>query len=188
MLQSNSDTEQILASRHWNYCVQLLKYMYEEGTFVVSFYFLFFKLILHILGLMDRQEVLNWILDLLEKVKSQQPADDGILKLYLPLMLQYLDEFVQSELLSRRLTYLCCKKISYMLNNVAENNLITSPHSETKPEPKENEKDKKELLPNQNPIQSTLLEYQNCPHHRDISNLFCLICFFYFNCSFENWF
>lgn len=144
--------------------------MKKVSFFILHQILILFHTNIEYLDLMDRQEVLNWILDLLEKVKSQQPADDGILKLYLPLVLQYLDEFVQSELLARRLTYLCCKKISYMLNNVAENNLITSPHSETKPEVKENEKDKKELLPNQNPIQNTLLEYQNCPHHRDISN------------------
>lgn len=58
-----------------------------------------------------------------------------------------------------------------MLNNVAESNLATSPHSElTKPEQKEGEKDKKDVVVS-NPLQSTLLEYQNCPHHRDIGRL-----------------
>lgn len=144
-----SDADFKSASRHWNYCTQLLKYMYEEG-------------------LMDRQEVLNWILEHLEKMRSQ-PQDDGILKLYLPLALQYLDEFVQSELLSRRLAYFCCKKLGYMLNNVSEN-LITSPPQTEPPktETKEQEKDKKEIPP-VNPMNSTLTEYQNCPHHRDIS-------------------
>lgn len=118
-------------------------------------------------GLMDRQEVLNWILELLEKVRSQL-SDDGLLRLLLPLCMQYLDEFVQSELLSRRLAHLCCKKLGYMLTNVAENSLITSPQSETtKTELKESEKEKKEL-PAANPIQNTMLEYQSCPHHRDI--------------------
>lgn len=124
---------------------------------------------------MDRQEVLNYILDLLEKMKS--PSDDGILKLFLPTALQYLDEFVQSELLSRRLGYLCCKKIGYMLNNVAESNLMTSPtqNEAIKTEPKENEKDKKET-PITNPMQNTLVEYRNCPHHRDlILQLSCII-------------
>lgn len=169
-MAATSETEQKLAMRHWLYCTQLLKYMYEEG-------------------LMDRQEVLNWILELLEKMRSQ-PSEDGILRLYLPLCLQYLDEFVQSELLSRRLAHLCCKKMGYMLNNVAESNLITSPNSEGKVEPKD-EKEKKDPV-QQNPMQSTLLEYQNCPHHRDLGiNFFpsiyfegailnCL-CFQYYN-------
>lgn len=144
---SSSEAEQKLALRQWNYCVQLLKYMYEEG-------------------LLDRQEVLGWILELLEKTKSQ-PSDDGILRLFLPLALQYLDEFVQSELLSRRLAHLCCKKLGFMLNNVAESNLATSPHSEiVKTEQKEGEKEKKDGVA-LNPLQSTVLEYQNCPHHRD---------------------
>ncbi|XP_071052506.1 mediator of RNA polymerase II transcription subunit 12 isoform X3 [Onthophagus taurus] len=145
---SSSDTEQRLAVKYWMYCTRLLKYMYDEG-------------------LLDRQEVLTWILELLEKLRSQ-PTDDGILKLFLPLTMQYMDEFVQSELMSRRLAYFCCKKLGYMLNNVAESNLITSPQGDaTKPEQKDADKDKKENVI-VNPIQSTLMEYQNCPHHKDI--------------------
>lgn len=144
---ASTETDQKLAMRHWIYCEKLLKYMYEEC-------------------LMDRQEVLTWILELLEKIRSQ-PSDDGMLRLLLPLCLQYLEEFVQSELLSRRLAHFCCKKLGYMLNNVAETNLITSPQSETKTEQKDGEKEKKEV-PTANPMQSTLIEYQNCPHHRDI--------------------
>lgn len=106
---------------------------------------------------------------MLEKTRSQ-PSEDGILRLLLPLALQYLDEFVQSELLSRRLAHLCTKKLGYMLNNVAESNLVTSPHGDVKIEAKEGEKDKKEIV-NSTPVQSTLLEYQNCPHHRDIGKL-----------------
>lgn len=145
---TTSDTDQKLALRHWHYCTQLLKYMYEEG-------------------LLDRHEVLNWILELLEKMRTQ-PSDDGILRLFLPLALQYTDEFVKSELLCRRLAYLCTKKLGYMLHNVAESSLMTSPQSEAvKVEAKEPEKDKKEAIP-LNPIQSTLVEYQNCSHHRDL--------------------
>lgn len=143
-----NETEQKLAMRHWNYCTRLLKYMYEEG-------------------LMDRQEVLNWIIELLEKQKLQTPGDDGILRIFLPLTLQYLDELVQSELLSRRLAHFCAKKLGSMLTNVAETNVMTSPTSESKTEQKETEKEKKETTTN-NPLQSTMAEYQNCPHHRDI--------------------
>ncbi|KAF7269352.1 mediator complex subunit kohtalo isoform X2 [Rhynchophorus ferrugineus] len=148
---ANNETEQKLALRHWIYCCRLLKYMYEEG-------------------LIDRQEVLTWIIELLEKhdKPKSQPQEDGILRLLLPITLQYLDEFVQSELLSRRLSHFCTKKINFMLNNVAETNLMTSPPSESKTELKENEKDsKKENVP-PNPLQTTLNEYQSCPHHKDI--------------------
>lgn len=146
-----NESEYKIAMRQWTYCIQLAKYMYEEG-------------------LLDRQEYLNWILELLDKLRTQ-PSDDGILKIFLPLALQFLDEFIQSELLSRKLAYLCAKKLSYMCNNVAESTLsLTSPQSEvTKIEVKnENDKDsKKEIVPT-NPIQLTFNEYMNCPHHKDI--------------------
>uniref|UniRef100_A0AAR5PM52 Mediator complex subunit Med12 domain-containing protein n=1 Tax=Dendroctonus ponderosae TaxID=77166 RepID=A0AAR5PM52_DENPD len=148
---ANNETEQKLALRFWTYCCRLLKYMYEEG-------------------LIDRQDVLTWIIELLEKhEKPKNPSlDDGLLRLLLPLTLQYLDEFVQSELLSRRLCHFCAKKLNVMMNSVAEPSLITSPPGEIKTEPKEGEKDlKKETLP-VNPLQSNLAEYQNCQHHRDI--------------------
>ena len=65
---SPSDGEFNLTLRQWNYCADLMKYMNEEG-------------------LLDRQELLLWILDLLDKLRTQ-PNDDGILRLYLPLTLQ----------------------------------------------------------------------------------------------------
>ncbi|XP_049822887.1 mediator of RNA polymerase II transcription subunit 12 isoform X3 [Aethina tumida] len=143
-----NETDHKLALRHWEYCKRLLKYMYEEG-------------------LMDRQEVLTWIIELLDKNKAQL-NDDGILRIFLPLTLQYLDEFVQSELLCRRLATYCAKKLGDMMSNMAEGNLMTSPASETiKTEQKEGDKDKKENA-GTNPVQLTLMEYQNCPHHRDI--------------------
>lgn len=35
-ITQSSDADQLLASRHWNYCTQLLKYMYEEGMFELN--------------------------------------------------------------------------------------------------------------------------------------------------------
>lgn len=111
--------------------------------------------------------MLTWIIELLDKNKAQL-NDDGILRIFLPLTLQYLDEFVQSELLCRRLATYCAKKLGDMMSNMAEGNLMTSPASETiKTEQKEGDKDKKENA-GTNPVQLTLMEYQNCPHHRDI--------------------
>lgn len=120
----------------------------------------------------------------MDKMKSQ-PSDDGILKLFLPLALQFLDEFVQSELLSRRLGFLCAKKLSYMCNSVAETTLsLTSPQSDlTKNETQPADKDKKDLVPS-NPLQITFNEYLNCPHHRDIIlELSCIlqVSFFFFS-------
>ncbi len=88
------------ALKQWTYCTQLCKYMFEEG-------------------LLDRHEFLNWVLDLLDKMKSQ-PSDDGILKLFLPITMQYMTDFVQSERLSRRLAYMVCKKLSFMISSAQE--------------------------------------------------------------------
>lgn len=89
-----------ISLKQWNYCDQLCKYMYEDG-------------------LLDRHEFLNWILDLLDRMRAQ-PSDDGLLKIFLPLALQYMPEFVQSERLSRRLAYLVCKKLAHMLTTALE--------------------------------------------------------------------
>lgn len=89
-----------LALKQWQYCTQLCKYMYEEG-------------------LLDRHEFLNWVLDLLDKMRTQ-PADDGLLKLFLPMTMQYMSDFVLSERLSRRLAYLVCKKLAHMLNSALD--------------------------------------------------------------------
>lgn len=97
-LTSSVNSEHKLALDQWNYCTLLAKYMFEEG-------------------LLDRQDMLQWILELLDRLRTA-PADDGILKLLLPLAMQYLEEFVQSELLSRKLSYLCCRKLDSMCTNV----------------------------------------------------------------------
>lgn len=175
----NAADEQKLAVKQWNYCTNLSKYMYEEG-------------------LLDRQEFLNWVLDLLDKMRSQ-PSDDGIMRLFLPLAMQYMTDFVQSERLSRRLAYLVCKKLFLMLISSMENGSITnSNHSNNevstiniKSEPIEapeqtnsncsNEKTEGNNInaapQNQNdnkkpaifnPYEQALNDYLNCPHHRDL--------------------
>lgn len=137
--------------------IALAKYMFEEG-------------------LLDRQELLQWILELLDKIRSA-PSDDGILKLLLPLALQYLEEFVQSELLARRLAYLCCKKIAHMCNNIET---TCSPHSPSvavtnttaiKTEingSKDRNFQLSQVSPMVNQLNSVFNDYLNCPHHRDI--------------------
>ncbi|XP_032453194.1 mediator of RNA polymerase II transcription subunit 12 isoform X4 [Nasonia vitripennis] len=147
-----------LALKQWHYCTQLAKYMFEEG-------------------LLDRQELLQWILELLDKMKSA-PADDGILKLLLPLALQYLEEFVQSELLARRLAYLCCRKIAHMCNNVDTSYCPSSPSvaavnaaSSNKSEMNGNKDGtvpQPQTAPVVNQLNAVFNDYLNCPHHRDV--------------------
>ena len=64
-------------------------------------------------GLLERQEFLQWILELLDRLRSA-PADDGILRLLMPFALQYLSEFTRSELLARKLAYLCARKLAQL--------------------------------------------------------------------------
>lgn len=127
--------------RHWNYCTQLIKYLYEEA-------------------LLDRHEFLNWILDLHDRMRSQ-PATDGLLKLFLPLTLQYMFDFVQSERLSRRLAYLVSKKLTHVIASAMEANEIA---------PGTNLQQLFAAATGNSPntIETLLGEYLMCPHHRDI--------------------
>lgn len=158
------------ALKQWNYCTQLSKYMYEET-------------------LLDRQEFLYWILELLDKTRAQ-PADDGLLKLVLPFTLQYMQDFVQSERLSRKLAYIVAKKLSNMIHAAegqASSSSSTAQNSsqfvdiKTEPNKLDNksavgmpttleqliEKDKRARI-STDPYDSILTEYMSCPHHRDI--------------------
>lgn len=172
---TNPVDEHKLAVKQWTYCTQLSKYMYEEG-------------------LLDKQEFLNWVLDLLDKIRSQ-PSDDGILKIFLPLTLQYMSDFVQTERLCRKLAYLVSKKLAHMLNNASENvtgqndlikteiklenlditppnggNGTTSTNEQNNSEKTENNSNetKKSIINSTNPFESTVNDYLNCPHHRDL--------------------
>lgn len=143
---STMNEEHKLALKQWHYCIQLAKYMFEEG-------------------LLDRQELLQWILELLDKIRSS--SEDGILKLLLPLALQYLEEFIQSELLARRLAYLCCRKLAHMCNNVENNNNPQSP-SVTKNEVNGS---KDTTVAVQGPLNLLIVafnDYLTCAHHRDV--------------------
>lgn len=155
--------EQKLAQKQWNYCTQLCKYMYEEG-------------------LLDKAEFLNWVLDLLDKMKSPPSSDDGILKIYVPLAMQYLSDFVQSERFSRRLAYAVCKKLAHLINVMAETHNLNISNPETfqakpsllEPKDKTNEKMstesdiKTEDGSRENPFDSIFSEYMSCCHHRDL--------------------
>lgn len=67
-------------------------------------------------NLLERGEFISWIIELLDRSKS--PSEDGMFRIILPLCLQYLDEFVQSELHSRRLAFLCCKKLGQLVGRL----------------------------------------------------------------------
>ncbi|EHB15208.1 Mediator of RNA polymerase II transcription subunit 12-like protein [Heterocephalus glaber] len=98
------DVEQ--AMKQWEYNEKLAFHMFQEG-------------------MLEKHEYLTWILDVLEKIR---PMDDDLLKLLLPLMLQYSDEFVQSAYLSRRLAYFCARRLSLLLSDSPNLLAAHSPH------------------------------------------------------------
>lgn len=173
-----------IALKHWNYCAQLCKYMYEEG-------------------LLDRHEFLNWVLELLDRMRAQ-PTEDGLLKLFLPLALQYSMDFVQSERLSRRLAYVVCKKLAHMLTTALETkenaglisgntfegkgdvrikseindspmtpssgNAVAAVMDDVRIKQEPGTLDPAQLPPPPpNPLETILNEYLTCPHHHDLT-------------------
>jgi mediator of RNA polymerase II transcription subunit 12 len=64
-------------------------------------------------GLLDRQEFLQWVLDMVEKCRY---ADDPLMRLVMPILMTFGKEFLQNELLSRKLAYQCAKKVTYLVN------------------------------------------------------------------------
>ncbi|KFD72362.1 hypothetical protein M514_01715 [Trichuris suis] len=81
------------AYRHWQYATKLSCYMFEEGLF-------------------DKEVFLNGILDIFSDKACDGEA--GLLKLIVPLVLQLIDGFLSSVILSRRLGYLACKVLASM--------------------------------------------------------------------------
>ncbi|NXC41533.1 MD12L protein, partial [Penelope pileata] len=143
------------ALKQWDYNEKLSFYMFQEG-------------------MLERHEYLTWILDVLEKIR---PTDDELLKLLLPLMLQYSEEFVQSAYLSRRLAFFCARRLSLLLS---EGPGLAAPHaphvlmapgsaplaapSPTAPGPAPA------------PLQLACSEFLSCPQHRPlVYGLSCML-------------
>lgn len=143
---SSPQEEQRLALKQWNYCTQLCKYMFEEG-------------------LLDKNEFLAWILDLFDKMRPQS-SEDGILKLYLPLALSYMQDFVNSERYSRRLANYVCRKLSTMIYDMVGQ--LESKNAKSSAE--------NNSTSNLSRYERALEEYLTCPQHRDtIIQLSCII-------------
>uniref|UniRef100_A0ACB8FAH3 Mediator of RNA polymerase II transcription subunit 12-like protein n=1 Tax=Sphaerodactylus townsendi TaxID=933632 RepID=A0ACB8FAH3_9SAUR len=143
------------ALKQWEYNEKLAFYMFQEG-------------------LLERHEYLAWILDVLEKIRA---ADDELLKLLLPLMLQYSEEFVQSAYLSRRLAYFCARRVSLLICDSPNLIAAHSPHmiigSNNPPlaAPSPNA-----TGPVMNPAQMTCSDFLSCPQHRPlVYGLSCML-------------
>ena len=88
----------------WQYCLELCECMYNEG-------------------LLDRQEFLQVILEMVERCRD---PNDPLMRVLMPVMLQYAKEFTRSEVLSRKLAYQCAKKVTILVN---ETDAICHPNS-----------------------------------------------------------
>ncbi|RWS13512.1 thyroid hormone receptor-associated protein-like protein [Dinothrombium tinctorium] len=131
---SNAEMVQTLY-KQWSYCTQLARHLFEEG-------------------LLDQHDFLLWIMDLLEKIKS---PDDSVMSIIIPLLLQYVEDFCQSESLSRRLAYHCAKKLSQLvIDNSEKPNNASESNSENNSSPNSS-----------NPLINCFKELLGCPHHRN---------------------
>lgn len=66
-------------------------------------------------GLLDRQELLEWVVEAF--VRWRGPEHDVVLRVVLPLPLQYLDEITQSEYLSRKLAHYSAAKLTQLCHD-----------------------------------------------------------------------
>lgn len=138
--------EQLLKS--WYYTIQLGYSLYEGG-------------------LLDRHEYLSWVLDQLEKIKSME---DAMLKIILPLIMQYIDEFTKSEYLSRRLSYYSCKKLNLLLadhlNNAHQQLQNNNSSPICSPKNKNNDLNDNKNSSISNPLTTAFKDLLSCSHHK----------------------
>ncbi|XP_026505701.1 mediator of RNA polymerase II transcription subunit 12-like protein [Terrapene carolina triunguis] len=143
------------ALKQWEYNEKLAFYLFQEG-------------------MLERHEYLTWILDVLEKIR---PADDELLKLLLPLMLQYSEEFVQSAYLSRRLAYFCARRLSLLLSDTPNLVAAHSPHMIIGPNnPPLAAPSPTATGPVVSPVQLACSDFFSCPQHRPlVYGLSCML-------------
>ena len=134
----------------WHYTIQLAFALYEEG-------------------LLDKYEYLNWILDQLEKIKSME---DIMLKIILPLIMLYIDEFTESEYLSRRLSYYSCKKLNLLLSDHLNHHNQTANNSSSSPicSPKNTLANNNKISVNNNELSSSNLSSGSNKNGQSSSN------------------
>ncbi|XP_038050746.1 mediator of RNA polymerase II transcription subunit 12-like protein isoform X3 [Patiria miniata] len=129
----------------WQYSCRLTRYLYQEG-------------------MLECHEFLSWLVEITEKVK---PHDDNTFRMVLPFNLQFLMEFLRSQMLSRRLAYMCVRRLTAIINDAAcatnpptpSPHMVTSPTSVTMPT--------NQPTPQQ-PLAAIFAEYTSCPQHRPI--------------------
>lgn len=89
---------------------EILLYFYEMFIHIMVYYIFFLQE-----GLLDRQELLEWVVDAFVRWRGSE--HDVVLRVVLPLPLQYLDEITQSEYLSRKLAHYSAVKLTQLCHD-----------------------------------------------------------------------
>uniref|UniRef100_A0A3B4B7V0 Mediator complex subunit Med12 domain-containing protein n=1 Tax=Periophthalmus magnuspinnatus TaxID=409849 RepID=A0A3B4B7V0_9GOBI len=146
------DVEQ--AMKQWEYNEKLAMFMFQDG-------------------MLDRHEFLTWVLECFEKVR---PGEDELLRLLLPLLLQYSGEFVQSAYLSRRLAYFCTRRLNLLLSDGSSgtgghpaHGILTQQGNALPPTPTSQPAGGSQA-------QTPFTDFYNCPLHRPlVFGLSCML-------------
>ena len=109
-----------------------------------NYIFLIFELLYFQEGLLDRFDWLLWIITACDRA---QTLEDGVWKALVPLLLSFIPDIAQSELLSRRLANLASRRLSVLFNDM-ESPSFSAPVVQGIQPP------------------ATLLEHLHCPAHR----------------------
>nr|XP_022287518.1 mediator of RNA polymerase II transcription subunit 12-like protein isoform X2 [Crassostrea virginica] len=142
---SQPDPNQAL--KQWHYTCKLARHMYDEG-------------------LLDRHEYLNWLIDLIEKMKQNE---DTVFKLLMAQILLFMEEITRSVILSRRLAHFSAKKIAQLCNDAD----CMPPRTDSPMLTNGSNGMTSSQIITQNPLSAVFAQYNNCPQHRGIVLSLC---------------
>jgi mediator of RNA polymerase II transcription subunit 12 len=105
---TNSSTDK--TRRQWDYYNRLLRILIDQG-------------------LLDRQTIVEWIVDtFIDRIKHN---DDINLRYLIPIIFQFSNEILEYEIFSRKISYYCCKRLGQYHTDIFQpinfNNLISCP-------------------------------------------------------------
>ncbi|CAF2948839.1 unnamed protein product [Rotaria sp. Silwood2] len=96
--------------RQWDYYNRLLRILFDQG-------------------LLDRQTIVEWIVDtFIDRIKHN---DDINLRYLIPIIFQFSSEILEYEIFSRKIAYYCCKRLGQYHTDINQpinfNNLLSCP-------------------------------------------------------------
>jgi mediator of RNA polymerase II transcription subunit 12 len=105
---TNSSTDK--TRRQWEYYNRLLRILFDQG-------------------LLDRQTIVEWIVDtFIARIKHN---DDLNLRYVIPIIFQFSNEILEYEIFSRKISYYCCKRLGQYHTDISQpinfTNLISCP-------------------------------------------------------------